>query len=59
MGLANRMYRIWKADIHGIMDQMEDKGLLLRQHLREMEEELARRRQTPKAAGGGSRSPVR
>lgn len=46
MGIAGRMYRIWKADIHGIMDQVEDKKLLLRQHLRDMEDELDK-----KAAG--------
>jgi phage shock protein A len=37
-----RITRIFKADIHGVMDQLEDQGLLLKQHLREMEEALHR-----------------
>lgn len=40
MGIMIRLVRLWKADIHGVMDQMEDKGLLLKQHLRDMREEL-------------------
>jgi len=35
-----RFVRIWKADVHGVMDQLEDKGLLLRQCLRDMEKDL-------------------
>jgi phage shock protein A len=34
------MFRLCKADLHGVMDQMEDKGLLLKQYLREMESAL-------------------
>jgi phage shock protein A len=34
------MFRLFKADLHGVMDQMEDKGLLLKQYLREMESTL-------------------
>jgi phage shock protein A len=34
------MLRLFKADVHGVMDQLEDKGLLLRQYLREMEASL-------------------
>ena len=37
MGILARMLRLCKADVHGVMDQMEDKGLLLKQYLREME----------------------
>ncbi len=37
MGILSRMFRLCKADVHGVMDQMEDKGLLLKQYLREME----------------------
>jgi phage shock protein A len=37
MGMMTRMLRLWKADLHGVMDQLEDKGLLLKQYLREME----------------------
>jgi phage shock protein A len=40
MGIMTRLVRLCKADIHGVMDQMEDKGLLLKQHLRDMREEL-------------------
>ncbi len=40
MGIANRMVKIFKADIHGVMDQFEDQGLLLKQYLRDMEEVL-------------------
>ncbi len=43
MGIFNRMVRSCKADIHGVMDQLEDQGLLLRQHLREMETALGRK----------------
>ena len=40
MGLFTRMVRLCKADMHGVMDQMEDRGLLLKQHLRDMETAL-------------------
>ena len=43
MGIMTRFARLWKADVHGFMDQIEDKGLVLKQHLREMEDELARK----------------
>jgi len=43
MGILSRMVKIFKADINGVMDQLEDQELLLRQHLREMEEVLGRR----------------
>ncbi|MDH3347074.1 MAG: PspA/IM30 family protein [Desulfobulbaceae bacterium] len=43
MGILTRIVRIWKADINGVMDELEDKELLLKQHLREMEEELHRK----------------
>lgn len=42
MGIMTRIVKIFKADIHGVMDQLEDQGLLLKQHLREMEEALHR-----------------
>ena len=41
MGIMTRMAKIFKADIHGVMDQFEDQGLLLKQHLRDMEEALS------------------
>ena len=40
MAIMSRIVRIFRADIHGVMDQLEDKGLLLKQYLREMAEEL-------------------
>ena len=43
MGIATRFVRLCKADIHGVMDQMEDKDLMLKQCLRDMEEELDRK----------------
>lgn len=40
MGIMSRVVRLFKADVHGVMDQLEDKGLILKQHLREMEDEI-------------------
>ena len=40
MGIMTRMLRLCQADVHGVMDQLEDKGLLLKQYLREMETSL-------------------
>lgn len=40
MSIMSRMLRLWKADMHGVMDQLEDKSLLLKQCLREMETSL-------------------
>jgi len=43
MGILSRALRLCKADLHGVMDQMEDKDLLLKQHLREMQAAMAGR----------------
>jgi phage shock protein A len=40
MAILSRMMRLFKADVHGVMDQLEDKELLLKQYLREMEASL-------------------
>jgi len=40
MTILSRISRLCKADLHGVMDQIEDKGLLLKQYLREMESAL-------------------
>jgi phage shock protein A len=40
MGIITRVVKIFKADIHGVMDQFENQGLLLKQYLRDMEEAL-------------------
>jgi phage shock protein A len=43
MAIMARIVKIFKADIHGVMDQLEDRGLLLKQHLRDMAEILNRK----------------
>ena len=43
MAILTRIFRLFKADIHGVMDQIEDQGLLLKQHLRDMEEVLVQK----------------
>lgn len=40
MPVFTRFVRLWKADLHGAMDRLEDRELLLNQHLREMEAAL-------------------
>lgn len=40
MTIMTRFMRLCRADIHGVMDQLEDKGLVLKQVLRDMEKEL-------------------
>ncbi|MFC1895523.1 PspA/IM30 family protein [Thermodesulfobacteriota bacterium] len=42
MGILTRIVRIFRADVHGVMDQLEDKELFLKQSLREMREEVER-----------------
>ena len=37
MTLINRMSRLFKADVHGILDQLEDPAIALKQAIREME----------------------
>ncbi len=44
MGLMDRIATLVKADAHGVVDTVEDRSLLLRQHLREAELELHRKR---------------
>ena len=43
MGIMTRFTRLCKADLHGVLDQLEDKGLLLKQSLRDMESEIGRK----------------
>ena len=45
MGVMTRIFRLFKADLHGVMDQVEDKTLLLKQCVREMEGSLQEKRQ--------------
>ena len=42
MALINRMSRLFAADLHAVLDRMEEPDVLLRHAVREMEEELAR-----------------
>jgi phage shock protein A len=42
------MLRLCKADVHGVMDQLEDKGLLLKQYLREMDADLNQKKREVK-----------
>jgi phage shock protein A len=44
MGLLNRLNMLAKADAHGVVDAIEDRSLLLKQHVREAELELNRKR---------------
>lgn len=44
MGLLHRISTLLKADAHGVVDAVEDRSLLLRQHVREAEMELHRKR---------------
>ncbi|RJP94842.1 MAG: hypothetical protein C4518_02440 [Desulfobacteraceae bacterium] len=43
MGIMTRFTRLFKADIHGVMDQIENKELIVKQCLREMEESLTQK----------------
>ena len=43
MAILTRIFQLFKADIHGVMDHIEDRGLLLKQHLRDMEESLVQK----------------
>lgn len=40
MALLTRIIRLFRADLHGIMDQIENQELLLKQHLRDMHASL-------------------
>lgn len=40
MAILSRMFKLCKADIHGVMDQLEDRALLLKQYIREMDVSL-------------------
>ena len=42
MALLNRFTRLLRADVHAVLDRLEEPATLLRQSLREMEEEVAR-----------------
>jgi phage shock protein A len=42
MALINRMSRLFTADMHAVLDRIEEPDVLLKQAIREMEDELAR-----------------
>ena len=42
MALINRMSRLFTADVHAVLDRIEEPDALLRQAIREMEEALER-----------------
>ena len=48
MALINRMSRLLTADMHAVLDRIEEPDVLLRHAVREMEEELARSEQRVK-----------
>jgi len=45
MALIGRISRLFTADVHAVLDQLEEPKLVLRQAIREMEEELVRQQQ--------------
>jgi len=45
MALINRMSRLITADVHAVLDRIEEPDVLLKHAIREMEEELARNEQ--------------
>jgi len=45
MALINRMSRLFTADVHAVLDRIEEPDVLLKHAIREMEEELARNEQ--------------
>ena len=51
MAILTRMIQLFKADLNGVMDQIEDQGLLLKQHLRDMEEVLVQKERQLKKMG--------
>lgn len=49
MALINRMSRLFTADVHAVLDRIEEPAALLKHAIREMEEELARTEQRSRA----------
>jgi phage shock protein A len=49
MALITRVSRLFRADINAVLDRIEEPGMLLKQAVREMEDELARDEQRLKA----------
>lgn len=51
MALITRISRLFRADVHDILDRIEEPQALLRQAIRDMEEELSRDAQRLEALG--------
>lgn len=49
MAIITRLTRLFRADVHAVLDRMEEPDVLLRQAIREMEEEVAQNAQHLKA----------
>lgn len=49
MALINRISRLFTADVHAVLDRIEEPDVLLKHAVREMEEELARGEQLARA----------
>ncbi len=45
MALINRVSRLFRADLHAVLDRIEEPDVLLRQAVRDMQEELAQEQQ--------------
>lgn len=59
MALIRRVSRLFAADMHAVLDQIEEPESVLRQAIREMEEELARQHQREKWIGAEIDSSAR
>lgn len=53
MALITRLTRLFRADVHAVLDRIEEPGVLLRQAVREMEEECGRDAQRAALLGRG------
>jgi len=51
MALITRLSRLFRADMHAVLDRMEEPDILLRQAVREMEEEVANDARQQKIVG--------
>jgi len=51
MALINRMSRLFRADVHAVLDRIEEPATLLRQAIREMEDALAQDEQRARLLG--------
>jgi phage shock protein A len=49
MALVTRLTRLFRADAHAVLDRLEEPDILLRQAVREMDDEVARNGQALKA----------